>query len=155
MSLIKISAFVIVFIIGITFFTLYRNDANLFQAPGFSKRMMVFLTSNSAATANNHVFEELRTPVFNISADKLYQRVLNAATTSGWSIAAHDSDNQNANFIVHSPVFLLEDDVYVQVKFIDMNQSSLYIQSVSRLGRADFAANSGHIQALLKSLSAM
>lgn len=155
MTLIKVTAFAIVFVIGVMFFTLYRNDAHLFQEPGFNKRLLIFLTTNKAATADEHPFEELRTPVFNIDAEKLYQRVLYAASESGWRVAAHDSDNQNAHFIVNSPVFLLEDDVSVQVKFINMNHSSLSIQSSSRAGRADFAANSGHIQTLIKALRAM
>jgi len=155
MSVIKIIIYLVVLIVAVTFFTLYKNDANLFEKPGLSKRLKVFLTTNVATTADHHPFAELRTPVFNIDAEKLYQRVLLAASESSWEIAAHDSDNQSANFVVRSRLFLLEDDVFVQVRFIDTKQSSLYIQSNSRVGKADLAANQGHIQALLKALRAM
>jgi len=155
MSIIKIIIYLVILIVGVTFFTLYRNDANLFEKPGFSKRLQVFLTTNEATTADDHPFTELRTPAFNVNAEKLYKRVLFAASESGWEIAAHDSDNQNANFVVRSRLFLLEDDVFVQVRFIDTSHSSLYVQSNSRVGRADLAANLGHIQTLLKALRAM
>jgi len=152
MTVVKIIVLAIVLLVGLVFFTLQRNDANLFQAPGFYKRLSVYLTKNTAETADNHPFKELRTPVFSVSAEKLYRRVLYVAAESGWSILASDSDNLNANFVVRSPVFLFEDDVFVQVQFINMNESSLYVQSSSRSGKADFAANAGHIQALINGI---
>ena len=139
-------------IVAIVFFTLYRNEANLFEPPGLNKRLSVFLTNNTAATADNHLLAELETPVFNLSTEKLYQHVLDVAAESGWNIVSHDSESQNVNFIVLSPMFLFEDDVSVQVKFISMDQSSLYIQSSSRSGWIDLSANSAHIQDLIKSL---
>ena len=152
MAIIKIILYAMVIIAGIMFFTLFRNGANLFQDPGFSQRFSIFLTTNQAVTADDHRFKELQTPVFNVGAEKLYQQVLLAASQLGWEISAHDSDNQNARFIVNSPMFLLQDDVYVQVKAIDEKRSSLYMQSSSRSGQADFAANSGHIQKLIAAL---
>ena len=137
---------------GTLFFTLYKNDANLFQAPGFTQRLSVFLSSNTAATKDDHEFEELRTPVYKMSAEALYKRVILAGSKLGWQVAASDSDNQNANFVVLSPVFLYKDDVFVQVKFIDIDKSSLCIKSSSRKGRADLAANAGHIQVLLRGI---
>lgn len=139
-------------LVGTLFFTLYKNDANLFQAPGFTERLSTFLTSNAAVTKDDHAFAELRTPVFKMAADTLYKRVVLAGAKLGWKVAASDSDNQNVNFVVLSPVFLFEDDVFVQVKFIDMNESSLYIESNSRKGTGDLAANAGHIQALIRGI---
>lgn len=152
MTIIKIIMFAIVLIAGIVFFTLQRNEANLFQAPGFYQRLTTYLSTNVAETSDDHPFEELRTPVFKVGAEKLYQRVLYVAAESGWNVLAHDSDNQNANFVVRTPVFLFEDDVFVQVQFINMDESSLYVRSGSRTGRADLAANSGHIQKLIRKI---
>ena len=141
-------------VLCIVFFTLVRNDANLFDPPGTVKRLAVFLSVNSAATMDDHPFEELRTPVFDMDADSLYQHVLNGANELGWGIIAHDSDRHNANFVVRSPILLFEDDVYVQVRKLNEKQSSLYIQSNSRSDstHADLAANSGHIQELISKL---
>ncbi|RKZ63438.1 MAG: hypothetical protein DRQ44_10070 [Gammaproteobacteria bacterium] len=152
MTVIKLMLFGFIFIMGALFFTLYQNDANLLHEPGIVKRMAVFLTTNTAATADDHVFKELRTPVFNANAERLYQRVIYAASELGWDIIASDSDNQNANMVAHSRLFLFEDGIFVQVKLVDMEHSSLYIQSRSRTGYADFASNSGNIQALINKI---
>ncbi len=152
MTIIKILFFTAVVLVAVMFFTLYKNGANLLQPPGLVDRLQVYISSNSASTSDDHRFKELRTPQFNMNAEKLYKRVLKAAADLGWEVLSHDSDNQNANFVVRSPVFLFEDDVYVQVQFISMDESSLHVESRSRVGKADFAANAGHIQALLSKL---
>lgn len=144
----------IVLALCIVLFTLIRNDANLLDPPGTLKRLAVFLSVNYASTIDDHPFEELRTPVFDMDTDSLYQHALNGANELGWGIIAHDSDKHNANFVVRSPILLFEDDVYVQVRYINDQKSSLYIQSNSRSSstHADFAANSGHIQELIAKL---
>lgn len=154
MSLLKLTGVVIVLTVIIVFFTLVRNGANLLEPPGVVKRLAVFLSVNSASTMDDHPFEELRTPVFAIDAETLYHRVLESANGLGWGIIAHDSDTFNANFVVRSPILLFEDDVYIHVTPVNTNQSSLYIQSSSRTtwSRADFAANSGHIQELIEKI---
>ena len=152
MTIIKLLLIAALLSVAMVFFTLYKNGANLSQAPGFTERLQVFLSSNSAKTADDHKFAELQTPQFSMSAEKLYQRVLKAGADLGWEVISHDSDNQSANFTALSPVFLFEDDVNVQVQFIDQQHSLLHVQSGSRVGRVDFAANSGHIQALINKL---
>lgn len=149
MVIIKFILIAVILVVVLTSFTLYSNNANLFQSPGIGQRLSVFLKTNVAETSDDHVLEELRTPVFDIDAELLQKRVLNAATTLRWDVVSQDSENQNMNMIVRSPVFLFEDDIFVQVQFIDSRKSSLYIRSSSRKGQADFAANAGHIQALI------
>jgi uncharacterized protein (DUF1499 family) len=147
--------YILLFVIIVSvllFATLYRNDAHLLQPPGFAERMKIFLTSNSAKTSDQPVLEELKTPVFNMPADQLYHQVIEAAMHLGWSIADHDNDNQNAHFVISSPIFMFEDDMIVQVEYLNAHQSALHITSQSRTGRADLAANSSHIQRLLQQL---
>ena len=153
MTVLKIIIVVLTCIVSVVFFTLIRNEANLFQAPGFNQRLSVFLSTNTATTSDDPAFEELRTPVFNMSSDVLYKRVVLAGSKLGWQVEASDKDNQDAHFIVLSSTFLFKDDVLVQVKFIDINKSSLFVQSSSRKGLADLAANSGHIQALIEKIN--
>ncbi|VAW50677.1 hypothetical protein MNBD_GAMMA05-2605 [hydrothermal vent metagenome] len=152
MTLIKILFVTLVLAVAITYFSLHKNKANLFEAPGVVERLQIFLKTNSAKTSANHQFKELRTPQFEMNSERLYKSVLSAATNLGWEVLTFDRENQNANFVVYSDVFLFEDDIYVQVQYIDQNLSSLHIESHSRTGRADFAANSGHIQALINEL---
>ncbi len=152
MTVIKFVIFVFILIVGALFYTLYQNDSNLFQEPGITKRLAVFLSTNTSFTADDHPFEELRTPVFTANAERLYDRVIFAASELGWDIVATDSDNQNANMVARTRLFLFEDDIFVQVKLVDMDHSSLYIRSSSRKGSVDFASNSGNIQALINKI---
>ncbi len=153
MTILKIVIFIIIFIISAISFTLFINQANLLEAPGFSKRLTVFLTKNIAVTADDHEFKELSTPVYQIDADQLFKHVLLAASELGWNIVSHDSDSLNVSLIVRTRLFLFEDDVFVHVSALDNNKSSLYIKSKSRKGKADFSANSGHIQTLIKKIN--
>jgi len=152
MTILKIVIFLVIFITGVISLTLLVNQANLFEAPGFTQRLKIFFTSNIAATAENHKLKELNTPVYQESAERLFKRVLLAVSNLGWDIVSHDSDNHYVNIIVRTRMFLFEDDMFVQVKSIDANNSYLYIESKSRKGSADLAANSGHIQELIKKL---
>jgi hypothetical protein len=152
MTFIKVIVVAIILAIGLMYFTLHRNGANLFEEPGIAKRLGVFLTVHSASTSDNPHFEELRTPVFDVPAETLYEHVLHSGSDLGWGIVSNSRDKKDATFVVSSPVFLFKDDVFVQVNAVDENRSSLFIQSSSRSGRADFAANSGHIQLLIKTL---
>ncbi len=149
MAIIKFILIVAVLIVVLVGFTLYSNDANLFQTPGIGQRLSIFLKTNVAETSDDPVLEELRTPIFDISAESLQQRVVKATAALRWEVVAQDSENQSLNIMVRSPVFLFEDDIFVQVQFLDTKKSSLYIRSSARKGRADFAANSGHIQSLI------
>jgi len=152
MTIVKIVIFLVIFITGVISLTLLVNQANLFEAPGFTQRLKIFFTSNIAATAENHKLKELNTPVYQESAERLFRRVILAVSELGWDVVSHDSDNHYVNIIVRTRMFLFEDDMFVQVKVIDANNSYLYIESKSRQGRADLAANSGHIQELIKKL---
>jgi len=151
-TLIKIIIVTIVLAVAIIYFSLYKNNANLFEAPGAIERLQIFLKTNSAQTSANHPLKELQTPQFNVDSETLYKRVLKVASDLGWEVLASDSENQNVNLVVYSDIFLFEDDVYVQVQYLGQDSSALHIESYSRTGKADFAANSGHIQALIKAL---
>ncbi len=149
-ALLKIIVIVIVLVTVMVFFTLHRNQAHISQPPGTAKRLAVFFTINTASTSDDPYFDELRTPVFAMDAETLYQQVLNTGSELGWGIIANDKDVHNIDFVVRTPIFLFVDDVYVEVKAIDTDRSSLYIRSSSRTGKADFASNSGHIQTLIR-----
>jgi hypothetical protein len=153
-TILKTVVLVIVLVTVIIFYTLHRNGAHISQPPGVAKRLAVFFTVNSASTSDKPSFDELRTPVFAVGAEELYQQVLYNGSDLGWGILANDKDEHNVNFVVRSPVFLFEDDVYVEVEAVNENHSSLHIRSSSRTGNADLAANSGHIQKLVKKMKA-
>jgi len=152
--LIVISVVVMVFVAlsAILMFTLISNQARLMKPPGMVERLSVFLTQNTASTSDNHPFPELRTPFYEIEIERLFRRVKVAGNKLGWNIKHIDDENLKLAFEVVTPVFRFKDEVIVQVIYLNPDKSSLYIQSSSGTGRADFAANSGHIQTLLKTL---
>jgi len=152
MTLIKIIIVTLVLAVAITYYSLHKNNANLFEAPGVIERLQIFLKTNSAKTSPDHQLKELRTPQFKMNSDELYKRVLRVAADLGWEVLTFDRENQNASFVSYSDVFLFEDDIYIQVQYLDQKLSSLHVESHSRTGRADFAANSGHIQTLISKL---
>jgi len=152
MLFIKIIIFIIVFLLCMVSITFYANDANMFDEPGFGRRLNIFFSSNVAVTAENHELKELRPPVYQKSAERLYKELLLAASGLGWEIVSHDSDTMKISMIVRSRVFLFEDDVYVMVKAVSEDQSTLHAESSSRVGSGDLAANSGHLQALMRSI---
>jgi len=152
MTVIKFFFFLLFLSVVVLFATLYRNDANLFQEPGISERLKIFLTTNKAKIEDDHVLPELRTPVFQEDASRLFGRIVHEATEMGWTVSSTDRDNQQANFTVSSPIFLFKDDVFVQVKLEGMKRSTVYMESQSRTGNGDLAANSSHIQNMLRRL---
>lgn len=142
-----------VLVIVIISVTLVRNQARLFQPPGPVERLVVYLTQHEAFTSDNHPFLELRTPVFPVDTGTLFEAVLSAAGDLGWQIEKSDNENLSATMVVTTPLLHFRDDLTVQVKSTrsrsEAQAGALLVRSVSRVGRADFAANAGHIQSLV------
>lgn len=143
---------VLVFVI-IVAATLFKNQAHFFEAPGFAERLSTYLSQHTAATSDNHSFPELRTPVFFIDADRLFNVVVEVASDLGWQIRQIDEDDLTVSLVITTSLFRFRDDLVVQVKpkntQRDSEESTLTLHSTSRKGKADFAANAGHIQALV------
>ena len=150
--MLKIIIYLGIILFGLVFGTLIKNNANLLQPPGLKQRLATFLDTNIAETSPDTPFRELRTPQFKLSVKALYNRVIQAGIDLGWDVADFNANSDTISFVVESAVFSFRDDVLVRVKAIDAKYSTLYIQSKSRVGNADFAANSAHIQALIKTL---
>jgi uncharacterized protein (DUF1499 family) len=152
----KIVLAVIVIVALVFVATLLKNHAPLFDPPGLKKRLSVYLTTNTAITSDDHPFPELRTPVFDAEPDELYIAVKDAAIDLGWSILSSDDVQWQLEMSAKSSVLLFVDDVEVQIKpqvcADGETRTALHIQSSSRVGRADFAANADHIQQLVKAV---
>jgi len=148
----KVFIFIVLFFMGLIWATLLKNNAHLFQAPSVSQRLKVFLTTNIAETKDDHRFSELKTPVYTLPPAELYKKMLQSAIRLDWQVVENDADKLTASFIVQSVAFAFKDDLMVKVNLMNEAQSSLYVRSESRVGKADFAANSAHIQALLKGI---
>ena len=151
MSIIIISVFLLLVVVVVA--TMLNNKARLFEPPGLAARLSVYLGQHEAQTADDHSFAELRTPRFKMRPESLFKVVIAVAHELGWSIEHEDDENLSAHLVVSTPLLGFKDDVHVQVRFENEAagnaKSSLWLRSSSRVGKADFAANAGHIQTLV------
>lgn len=152
----KIVLAVLVIIVLVIVVTLLKNHAPLFDPPGFKKRLAVYLTTNTAITSDDHPFPELRTPVFDVGPEELYIAVKDAAVDLGWSILDSDDVEWRFHMAAKSHILLFVDDVEVDIRPVacadGSTKTALHIESRSRVGRADFAANADHVQQLIKAV---
>ena len=138
--------------------TLFRNQAHVFTRPGVVERLKVYLTQNSAQTAAQPLFPELRSGDFQASAQTLYNAVQSALLKLGWTFSLVDENHHGDEYRIHAVVttalFKFKDDVMILIHHQRCQHGHLYslldISSKSRVGKADFAANAGHIQRLLQ-----
>ena len=153
----KIVIAVILIIVLMVIGTLFKNHAPLFDPPGLKKRLAVYLTTNTAVTSDDHPFAELRTPVFDVGPDELYIAVKDAANDLGWVIIDSDDVEWRFQMSAKSPILLFVDDVYVDIRPVACEDGStktaLHIESRSRIGSADFAANADHVRELIKAVN--
>lgn len=154
MKIVLIIAFLLITLVIIVTTTLIKNQARFFEPPGFNNRLSIYLGQHTAATSDNHPFPELRTPVFSVSPSKLFDAVLEGASEIGWQIREIDDENIKVALVITTPLLGFNDDLVVQVASVNAQsgseKSTLSAQSTSRKGKADFAANAGHIQTLVK-----
>jgi len=154
MKIILVILAVIVLLIAVT---LLKNHAPLFDPPGFKKRLAVYLSTSSAITSDDHPFPELRTPQFDTGPEELYIAVKDAAVDLGWSILDSDDVEWRFQMAAKSHILLFVDDVYVDIRPVvcadGSTKTALHIESRSRVGRADFAANADHVQQLIKAVN--
>jgi hypothetical protein len=153
----KIVLAVLAIIVLVIAATLLKNHAPLFDPPGVKKRLAVYLTTNTAITSEDHPFPELRTPVFDNGPEELYIAVKDAAIDLGWSILDSDDVEWRFHMAAKSQVLLFVDDVNVEIKPVacedGATKTALHIESRSRIGSADFAANADHVQQLIRAVN--
>ena len=135
-------------LVVIVFLVLQSNQANLAESPGIAKRLKVFLTTHKAEINLNPVLPELRSPHYSVPPDELLFQVMTAMEQLGWQQVRQVKPGIGAKAIVVTPLWRFKDDVKVEI-VTEGDGSSLRATSKSRIGRADFAANSAHLQCLL------
>jgi uncharacterized protein (DUF1499 family) len=155
---VSIILFLVIAVCLLVSLTLFRNQAHVFTRPGVVERLKVYLTQNSAQTTEQPLFPELRSGDFQASAQTLYSAVQSALLRLGWTFSLLDENHQGDEYRIHAVVvttlFKFKDDVVILIHHQRCQHGHLYsmldISSKSRIGKADFAANAGHIQRLLQ-----
>jgi len=138
-------------IVVIVLLVLQNNQANLLQQPGIKARLKIFLTSHQADISRDPVLPELRSPVFQLTQQQVFEKLPAVIEALGWQQLQVDAETYSIKAVVSTPLIGFKDDVEIVV-MADAQQSYINAVSRSRIGRADFAANSHHLQQLLMAI---
>lgn len=152
--LVKIVLALLVLLVAVSGAAIIRNGVPIVASPGPGQRMLTYLSKNTAATHAEHGWPELRTRAYAFPADELLGRVVRAAGDLGWKIEEKDTSSGELHAVVSTPWLGFKDDVHVTLEEKSDNLTALQITSRSRIGRADYGANVGHIIALHEALEA-
>ncbi len=152
--MLRLAFVVLSLLVVLTAATLFRNRAPLLDPPGPLERLRIYLTTHVAETADDHPFPELRTPVFGMPADTLYDRARAAGLALGWRLETASETERRLHFVVRTRWLGFRDDVYVQAVALDDGRSALRMRAASRVGRGDFGQNAAHVRALTARLQA-
>lgn len=131
------------------------NQVPLFQDPGLLKRLSVYLTQNRVEVAQEAAFPELRPRSFHSSAEDLIERVESHMLERGWSLSESQPMDlpHSRHFVVTTDLFSFKDDVRVWAEDTEHGNATLWVESRSRVGKADFGANLGHILLIYAALA--
>ncbi len=129
------------------------GGAPLLVKPGLITRMQTYFTTNVAETRDESIYPELQTPTYEISADDLWAKVQETVEKLNWEIESVDEDRHEIHAVVTTSIMQFKDDFIVRVKESGGQQSELYIQSSSRVGKGDLGANTGHVLRFLEELN--
>ena len=152
---VKIVAALIVLGVALMGGAIVKNKVPLTEPPGLVKRLMIYLTGNSARTRADHELPELRPRTYPLPADRLLGLTAQAAKEAGWRVAGMDAERHELHAIVTTDWLRFKDDVYVALESAPRHGTIVKIVSRSRVGRADFGANIAHIRALHRRLDAL
>lgn len=140
-------------LIATAIYAMWANQVPWQDEPGFWPRLKVYLTQNVARTAVDARFPELRTRQYPVAADALLETLIQQCRQLEWHIEKIDNESGQIHAIATSKWIGFKDDIHMTVEHADEGVSRLHIQSSSRIGRADYAANLGHIIKLQNGLS--
>lgn len=130
-----------------------RSKVPLREPPGPGKRLVTYLSKNHAQTRPDHEFPELRSRTYPMPAEELFKTVTDAVADLGWESVDRDSTRRKIHAVVTTPWLGFKDDVEIVLEASGENATMLQISSRSRVGRADYGANIGHITRLQNALS--
>lgn len=115
------------------------------QPPGAAARLVVYLGSNSAATDPASDFPELRPPRYDITPEALHAAAVQAVERLGWEVSAREEGELLLAAVIITPLLRFRDDVEIRAERGPAGGSLLTAHSASRVGRADFGANTRHL----------
>lgn len=121
------------------------NRPPMISSPGFLARLNTYLTRHIAQTEPMSAYPERRLYVYRRPAQTLLEAAVAAARANGWKIKTVDPKHHYLHAVAVTPLWRFKDDVEVWVKTTEDGGSALYLRSASRIGKADFGANTARI----------
>jgi len=115
------------------------------QPPGTAARLAVYLGSNSAATDPASDFPELHPPRYDTPPEALHAAVVQAVERLGWEVSMRDDGQLHLTAVIITPLLRFRDDVEIRAERAPDGGSLLTARSSSRVGKADFGANTRHL----------
>ncbi len=121
------------------------NHPPLTSSPGLLARLSTYLTRHVAQTEPMSAYPERRLRVYRRPAQTVLEAAVAAARANGWQIQNIDSQHRHLHAVAVTPLWRFKDDVEVWVKTTEDGGSALYLRSASRVGTADFGANTARL----------
>lgn len=112
--------------------------------PGPWQRAVVYLTTNTAETAPDHPFPELRTRAYRQEHLPLFMAIHTALDALDWEIRERDAEEGTVRAVVTTQWLRFRDDVTVRL-VPDGDVIKVELRSASRIGRGDLGANTRHV----------
>jgi len=138
--------------VALSAYSLWSNKVQWNDPPGFWPRLMVYLSQNVAQTDEQADFPELRPRTYAIEAKQFLDELTQYIPALGWNLVGVDADRLELQATVQTRWLGFTDDITIRLEPISKGQTRLHIRSASRVGRADYGANLGHIMRLYRYL---
>lgn len=129
------------------------NHPPLSSSPGLLARLHTYLTRHIVQTEPMSAYPERRLQVYPLPARTVLEAAVAAARANGWEIRRVDSKQHYLHAVASTPLWRFKDDVEVWVKSTEDGGSAFYLRSASRVGVADFGANTARIVRLRQQIA--
>lgn len=130
------------------------NRLPLTEPPGLLTRLSTYLNTNVAETSEDSPFPELHLSRYKAPPELLFDVVSRTVKGLGWETTTLDADKKEIQAIVTSKMLRFKDDVTIRIQPAQPSGSSLWVRSVSRVGKGDLGANTRHVLSLVQAVNA-
>ncbi len=143
--LLKIVAIPVLLALALVAATLVANQVPLAAEPGITERLRTYLGSNRVETLAGSRFPEREPMVTVLPPAQAYQEAREAVRDLGWELLAENPDRYRLHAEVRTPILRFQDDFRLEIESVTGGGSRIQIRSSSRVGQADFGANTRHL----------
>jgi uncharacterized protein (DUF1499 family) len=146
---------ILVIAIALSGYSLWSNNVPLDKPPGIWPRLKVYLSQNVAETNEQAIFPELIPRTYPMGSKQLFNELPKHIIALGWNLESVDADKLELEATITTRWLKFTDDMTIRLEPVSKNKTRLHIRSASRIGRADYGANLGHIIRLNWNLEAL